>query len=183
MALDKSKLDNSWYKPGPFWKRTMWYYANILFFRNPFLPFTRFKVFVLRLFGAKIGRQCLIKPGVIIKYPWFLEIGDQVGLGEDVWIENLAMVKLDDNVTVSQGAMLLTGNHNYKSKSFSLMIGEIHIKEAAWVGAKSIVGPGVTIHQNAILSMGSLTSKDLAKNGIYAGNPAILVKERIYDQE
>jgi len=56
------------------------------------LPFRQFKVFLLRLFGAKIGKRCYMKPGVNIKYPWFLEIGDYAGIGEDVWIDNLAMV-------------------------------------------------------------------------------------------
>ncbi len=183
MTLDKSKFDNSWYKPGAFWKRTLWYYTNILLFRNSLLPFTSFKVFILRLFGAKIGKRCYIKPGVNIKYPWFLELGDNVGLGENVWIDNLAPVRMGDNVTVSQGALLQTGNHNYKSRSFSLMLGEIHLEDGAWVGAKAIVGPGVHIRKNAILSLGSITTKDLEESGIYAGIPAVFIKQRIYSQD
>ena len=183
MVLDKSKFDNSSYKPGPFWKRTLWYYTSALLFRNPFLPFIKFKVFLLKLFGAKIGERCYIKPGVNVKYPWFLEIGDYVGIGEDVWIDNLAQVTLGDNVTVSQGALLLTGNHNFKSKSFELMLGEITVCEGAWVGAKAMVGPGVTINKNAILCFGSRATKDLDADGIYDGMPAVRVRERGFTDE
>jgi len=183
MTLDKSKFDNSWYNPGPFWKRTLWFYVSVMFFRNPLLPFSGFKVFLLRIFGAKIGKRCYVKPGVNVKYPWFLEIGNNAGLGENVWIDNLAKVTLENNVTLSQGALLLTGNHNYKSRSFSLMVGEIILKDGSWIGAKAIVGPGVTVYENAILSMGSVTSKDLEKNGIYAGQPAVLVRERVFEEE
>lgn len=183
MTLDKSKFDNSWYKPGPFWKRLLWYYVSVLLFRNSLLPFSAFKIFILKLFGAKIGSGCRIKPGVNIKYPWFLELGNNVGLGEDCWIDNIALVKMGNNVTVSQGALLETGNHNYKSRSFSLMLGEIHLEDGAWVGAKAVVGPGVRLHKNALLSLGSCTSKDLEENSIYVGNPAVFVKKRIYSED
>jgi len=178
MNVDKSKFDNSWYRPGPFWKRTLWYYTSVLFFNNPLFPFRSFKVFLIRLFGASVGKNCYIKPGVTIKYPWFLTIGDNVGIGEKAWIDNIALVTIGDNVTISQGALLITGNHDYRSESFALMLGEIHIKEGAWIGAKAIVGPKVTVHKNAVLSLGSLTAKDLDENGIYAGRPAVRIRDR-----
>jgi len=182
MSLDKSTFDNSWYNPGPFWKRVLWYYVSAIFFRNALLPFSSFKVFILRKFGAKIGQRCYIKPGVNIKFPWFLEVGNNAGIGEDVWIDNLTLVKLGNNVTISQGALLLTGNHDYTSRSFDLMFGEIHLEDGSWVGAKATVGPGVTLHKNAILSLGSMASKDLKENGIYVGNPAVLIKQRVFEQ-
>ena len=183
MALDKTTFDNSSYNPGPLWKRTLWIFVSALLFRNPCLPFRQFKVFLLRLFGAKIGKRCHIKPGVNVKYPWFLEIGDYAGIGEDVWIDNLAMVRLGDNVTISQGALLLTGNHNFKSKSFALIVKGITLCDGSWVGAKAIVGPGVTVHENAILSLGSRATKDLEANGIYDGIPAARVKERVFTDD
>ena len=178
IPLDKSKFDNSWYKPGPFWKRAIWYIVNNLVFVNPFFPFTAIKPIILRIFGAKVGRHCLIKPSVNIKYPWFLHIGDRVGIGEGVWIDNLAQVTLEDQVTLSQGVLLLTGNHDYKAASFDLMLGPISIGKGAWIGAKVKIGPDVTIGEMAVASFGSVITKDCEPFGIYYGNPAILIRKR-----
>ena len=181
LTTDKSKFDNSWFDPGPKWKWALWYFTSALFFTNPLFPYNKLKVFLLRFFGAKVGKHCIIKPAVRIKFPWKLELGDYIWIGESVWIDNQAKVVLEDNVTVSQGALLLTGNHNYKKASFDLMIGEITVEEGAWVCAKSIVGPGVTIGRNAILSLGSITTSDLKADGIYSGQPATYIKERIIE--
>ncbi|MCD4795086.1 MAG: WcaF family extracellular polysaccharide biosynthesis acetyltransferase [Bacteroidales bacterium] len=180
--MNKTKLadfDNSWYKPGAgFIKRTLWYYTNVLFFLNPWNPFSSLKVFLLRLYGAKIGEGVIIKPSVNIKYPWFLTVGNNVWIGEKVWIDNLAKVKIGDNVSVSQGAMLLCGNHNYKKQTFDLIVGEIKLEEGVWIGAKSIVAPGVTCKSHSILSVNSVASKNLEEYTIYQGNPAVEVRKR-----
>lgn len=177
-TIDKSKFDNSWYKPGPLWKRTLWYYFNIIIMKNSFMPFYSIKNLTLKLFGAKIGRNCKIKPCVNIKYPWFLHIGKDVTIGENVWIDNLAKVSIGDSVTISQGALLLTGNHNYNSIKFDLMVEEISIEAGAWICAKSIVGPGVTIGRNAVLGVGSIATNDLEPNYIYSSIQLEKVKQR-----
>ena len=143
-------------------------------------PFTSVKPFLLRLFGAKIGKKCLIKPCVNIKYPWFLEIGDYVSIGENVWIDNLAKVTIGDQVTISQAALLLTGNHDFTSRTFDLMIAEIKLDEGVWICAKSIIGPGVTVNAYAVTGLGSVVNKDCEAYGIYSGNPAIKIKERSF---
>jgi putative colanic acid biosynthesis acetyltransferase WcaF len=107
-----------------------------------------------------------------------LEIGSHVWIGENVWIDNLAKVTIESNVCISQGAMLLCGNHNYKKTTFDLIIGEIYLKEGSWIGAKSIVCPGVTLHSHAILAVGSVANKNLDAYGIYQGNPAVKIRER-----
>ena len=173
-----STYNNAWYKPGRQIKIFIWYFVNTLFFANPLNPLSGLKVVLLKLFGAKVGKGVHIKPGVHIKYPWFLEIGNYVWIGENVWIDNLANVTIGNNVCISQGAMLLCGNHNYKKSTFDLILGEIHLKEGAWVGAKSIVCPGVTLNSHAILSVGSVANKDLDSYSIYQGNPAIKTRER-----
>jgi len=176
---DLSKFDNSWYKPGANTiKKTLWYFTNVLFFLNPWNPISSLKVFLLRLFGAKIGKGVVIKPSVNVKYPWRLKIGNYVWVGEKVWIDNLANVKIEDNVNISQGAMLLCGNHNYKKTNFDLIIGEIKLEEGVWIGAFSIVAPGVTCKSHSILSVNSVATKDLEEYTIYQGNPAIEVRKR-----
>jgi len=177
-----SNYDNSSYKPGNYILIFLWYFINIIFFINPLQPFSFIKVFLLKCFGAKVGHGVLIKPAVNIKYPWLLEIGNNVWIGEDVWIDNLAKVTIGNNVCLSQGAMLLCGNHNYKSTSFDLIVREITIEDGSWVGAKSIVCPGVILKSHAILSVGSVANHNLETNGIYQGNPAILIRERRIDK-
>lgn len=173
-----ASFNNSWYNPGAgAIKRFMWYYTNVFWIKSSF-PVSSFKIFLLKLFGAKIGKGVVIKPHVNIKYPWRLTIGNNVWIGEEVWIDNLDDVMIEDNVCISQGAMLLCGNHNYKKESFDLITGKITIKEGAWIGAKSLVGPSVTVNENAILSVSSVATQNLDANGIYRGNPAVKVKER-----
>jgi putative colanic acid biosynthesis acetyltransferase WcaF len=118
---------------------------------------------------------------VNIKYPWRLKIGNNVWIGEYVWIDNLGEVTIENNVCVSQGVMLLCGNHNYKKQSFDLMVGDIILKDGSWVGAKSIICPGVTVESHSVISVGSVVSSSTEKNFIYRGNPALKVKERSFE--
>lgn len=178
MQTNLSKYNNSEYQPGNKFKIILWYFVNVLFFTNNFNPISGLKVFLLRLFGAKIGKGVVIKPGVNIKYPWLLEIGNYVWIGEQVWIDNLAKVSIQDNVCISQGALLLCGNHNYKIATFDLIIAEIILETGAWVGAKSIVCPGVTLYSHSILAVGSVATKNMDAFGIYQGNPAVKIRDR-----
>jgi putative colanic acid biosynthesis acetyltransferase WcaF len=176
---DLSQFNNSWYSPGanPV-KRFCWYFTNAAFLNSSF-PVNSFKIFLLRLFGAKVGNGVVIKPHVNIKYPWKLIIGDQVWIGEYAWIDNLAAVTMGNNVCISQGALLLCGNHNYKKQSFDLVTGEIMLEEGVWIGAKATVCPGVTCRSHAVLSVGSVATSALDAYGIYQGNPAKKIRERI----
>ncbi len=178
MGVNLKSYNNTTYNPGPALKRMVWYYFNDLIFKSYIFPINGLKVSLLRLFGAKIGKGVVIKPNVNIKYPWFLSIGDYSWIGEEVWIDCLGKVAIASNVTISQGAFLLTGSHNYKKSTFDVMISSITIEEGAWIGAKSIVCPGVTCKYHSILMVGSVATKDLEENGIYSGNPAKIVLER-----
>lgn len=178
MHADLSTYNNSWYKPGSFIKRILWHYTNIVFFKSGWFPFYGIKVFLLKLFGAKIGRGVLIKPFVNIKYPWYLTIGNYVWIGENVWIDNLAEVTVGDNVCISQGALLLTGSHNYKMPSFDLIVKPITLKDSVWICAKAIICGGVICHANSIITAGSVITNDCDENGIYKGNPGIKIQIR-----
>ena len=145
--------DNSWYRPGGAVKRLLWYFVNVLFFLNPFNPFSGIKVRLLRLFGAQVGVGVNIKPNV----------------------------NIGTNVCISQGAMLLCGNHNYKLPTFDLIVKPIIIENGAWVGAKSTVCPGVTLHTHAVLGVGSVANHDLDAYSIYQGNPAIKIRKRVME--
>ena len=163
--------------------RGLWYYINILFFRSYLIPASHFKKILLCSFGSKVGRGVVIKPGVNIKYPWLLTIGDYVWIGEGVWIDNLTDVVIGDNVCISQGAMLLTGNHNYKKSTFDLIMGRITIQDGVWIGSKSIVCPDVTCKTHSVLTAGSVAVSDLDEYCIYQGNPAANIRQRKMNNE
>ncbi len=176
---DLSRYDNRWYDPGAgFIKRMLWYYCNTFFFIPSWNVSGGLKKLLLRLFGAKVGKGVVIKPRTNIKYPWRLSIGDYVWIGENAWIDNLADVHIGDHVCISQGAYLLTGNHNYKKVAFDLMVEGITLEEGVWVGAHAVVCPGVTCHSHAVLAVNSVAVGDLEAYTIYQGNPAVKQKER-----
>lgn len=160
-------------------KIILWYLINALIVRASWNPFMGIKIFLLRVFGAKIGKGLIIKNNVCIKFPWKLTIGDNVWLGENCWIDNLDYVTIGNNVCISQGALLLTGNHDYTLTSFDYRNAPIIIEDGAWIGAKSVVCPGVTVHSHAILTVGSIATKDMEEYSIYQGNPAKQIRKRI----
>ncbi len=179
MQTDLSKYDNSWYNPGAgSFKRICWYIVNATFFNSGLLPLSSLKVNILRGFGAEIGEGVNIKPYVNIKHPWLLKIGNHVWIGEGCWIDNLAKVSIGDHACISQGALLLTGNHDFSKPTFNLIVKEIHIQTGAWIGARSVVCPGVTCGSHSVLCVGSVATKNLEAYGIYQGNPAEKVKLR-----
>lgn len=179
MKTDLSKYDNSQYRIGAgIIKRLIWYWVNVLFFKSACPVGSQFKSWLLRMHGARLGHGVVIKPGVNIKYPWKLEIGNYVWIGEGAWIDNLDQVKISGNCCISQGAMLLCGNHNYRKSSFDLMTAPIILEEGVWIGAKSIVCPGVTCHSHSVLAVNSVANHNLEPYWIYQGNPAEKVKSR-----
>lgn len=178
----KTRLDlyeNSWYSPGKsILKQLVWFLVNAIVLQNPLNPFSGLKVFSLRLFGAKIGKGVTIKPSVNVKYPWLLEIGDHVWMGEEVWIDNLVKVRIGNHVCLSQGAMLLTGSHDYKKTTFDLIVKGIDLEEGVWIGTKAVVCPGVTCREHSVLAVSSVATKDLSAFGVFQGNPAVWKRQR-----
>lgn len=174
-----STFKNPEYSTGAsLFKRLAWFITSSLII-NSYCPVPMaIKAFVLKLFGAKIGKGVIIKPKLNIKHPWLLSIGNHTWLGENVWIDNLVQVSIGNNCCLSQGAMLLTGNHNYNKSSFDLITGKILIEDGAWVGAKAIVCPGVTMASHSILAVASVATKNTEAYGVYQGNPAVKIKER-----
>lgn len=174
-----ASFDNSWYKPGPRWKIVLWFVVNSVTL-NTYLPIPMaIKRLILKLFGAKLGVGLVIKPAVNIKYPWFLRVGDHVWIGEKVWIDNLSEVTIGHHVCLSQGAMLLTGNHDYRRSSFDLTAQPITLDDGVWIGAQAVVCPGVRCYSHAVLAVGSIATRPLEAYGIYQGNPAVWVRKRV----
>jgi len=178
MKVNLANYTNSHYDPGSSIKRAVWFFVNMLVFRTGLFPVYNLKSGLLRLFGARMGKYVVIKPYVNIKYPWFLSIGDHSWIGENVWIDNLDQVNIGSNCSVSQGAFLLTGNHDFTKSSFDLITKPITLEDGVWIGAKAIVCPGVVCKSHSVLAVNSVTTSDLDEYSVYQGNPATFVKKR-----
>jgi putative colanic acid biosynthesis acetyltransferase WcaF len=172
------RYSNGDYSPGSIIRRVLWYCVCIIFLQT-IIPWpSSLKTVILRIFGARVGRGFVLKPRVTIKYPWFLCVGDYVWIGEGTWIDNMAFVRLGNNVCISQGAYILTNNHNYKNETFDLKNESIVIEDGVWVGAKATVCPGVTLKSHSVLTVGSVATSDTEPYTIYQGNPAKPVRAR-----
>jgi putative colanic acid biosynthesis acetyltransferase WcaF len=179
-VIDLSRFSNNGFDRGASrFKETLWVLVRCLFFA-PSLPMPgTLRVFWLRWFGAKIGKGVVIRSRVNILFPWKLTIGDHVWLGEECWLLNLERITIGNNVCISQRAFLCTGSHNYKSPTFDLIVKPITLEDGCWIGASTWVGPGVIVGTHAVLSAGSVASNNLEPYGIYRGNPAVLLKQRV----
>lgn len=160
-------------------KQALWYFTNIFFFKNPLNISSGIKVLLLKLFGAQIGKGVNIKMSVNIKYPWKLKIGDNTWIGEAVWIDNLSDVVIGNNVTLSQGALLLTGSHDHTKVTFDFITNPIYLEEGCWIGAKAVVFGGVICKSHSILGINSVAESNLEPYVIYKGNPASPIIKRI----
>lgn len=176
---DLSSYKNNNYNTSAGWlKRILWFYVNALLFKTSLFPSSALKVFMLKLFGAKMGKGIVLRHQLNIKYPWFLTVGNFSWIGEGVWIDNLVEVKIGSNVCLSQGAMLQTGNHNFSKTTFDLITGEIVLADGVWIGAKAMVCPAVFADEHSVLTAGSIATKDLEAYFVYQGNPAVKIKKR-----
>ncbi len=158
--------------------RALWYFLGLPLLRASWIPMSNLRRGLLRLFGARIGRGVVIRPGVRVKNPWRLEVGDFSMIGEDAWIDNLETVVIGRHVCISQAAYLCTGNHDWSSPSFLYRLAPITVESGAWIGARALIAPGATVAEHCVVAAGSVLSGDTRPFGIYSGNPAVLVNTR-----
>ena len=161
----------------------MWYLLKCLFFLSP-LPWpSPFKCALLRLFGATIGKGVVIKPRVNIHFPWKLNVGDFAWIGEEVFVLNFEPVTIGAHCCISQRAFLCTGNHDYRQPEMPYRNQPIIVEEGAWVGAQVFVAPGVTIGAEAVITAGSVVTKNQPERMVCGGNPCVPTKSRWLPQE
>lgn len=128
---------------------------------DSWIPGSAWRVALLRMFGAIIGRGVIIKPRVRVKFPWRLSIESDVWIGEGVWIDNLETVLIGSDVCISQGAYICTGSHDWEKASFDLIVKPIHISSHAWIGAMARLAPGTRVGKGAVVGMGAMVSGEL----------------------
>ena len=160
--------------------RLVWNIAALLLLRPFGGPVFRYwRVSVIRLFGAKIGKRCAIASSVRIWAPWNLEIGDFTALGPGAEIYDVDKVKLGSNITISQQAYICTASHDISSLKKPLITKPITVADSAWVCARSILLPGVTIGEGAVVAAGAVVTRDVEPWTVVGGNPAKLIKRRV----
>ena len=141
-------------------------------------PFSAVRILLLRLMGAKIGRGCLIEPGVKILMPWQLQMGDHVAIGRQAELLNFALVRIDSMTVISQHTYLCTGTHDYTHPHFPLRFLPIEIGSECWIAAGAFLGPGVVIGQGAVIGARAVVTKDMPPWMVCAGNPCQPIKRR-----
>ena len=129
----------------------LWWLCRSLFFASWFPVPSKIKVMVLRSFGAKVGEGVVIRSRVNITFPWKLEIGNDVWIGDEVMILSLAPVKIGSNVCISQRAFICTGSHDFSKESFDLITKPIIIEDGCWICAQAFIGPGVTVPEGTMV--------------------------------
>lgn len=156
----------------------IWYLLKMFFFLTPIPWPSKLKSNLLQAFGANVGKGVIIKPRVNIHFPWKLVIGDNVWIGEEVFILNFEIIIIESNVCISQRSFLCGGNHDYRDEAFGYRNGPITLQDGVWVGAQSFVGPNVVLGKNCVITAGSIVSSDQPENMICSGNPCKPIKQR-----
>jgi putative colanic acid biosynthesis acetyltransferase WcaF len=178
-SVDLSLTSNRTYRPGrSFPVRALWLLVDVLVVRNPVVTSYGLKRSMLRMFGAQIAPNVIIKPGVQVKYPWRLRVGENSWLGERCWIDNMEDITIGANAVISQGAYLCTGNHDWSDPGMGLAPEPIVVEDGAWVGAFARVAPGRTVARESVLVLGAVLLHETEPRGVYAGNPATLIRWR-----
>lgn len=158
--------------------RQLWNLAWLVLYRpSPRLLFG-WRNLLLRIFGARLGRDCRFYPSSRIWAPWNLLCADVVTVAEGTEIYNQGPIRIGSHVILSQGAYLCASTHDYNDAEFPLLAYPMEIGAYAWICARAVVGPRVCVGKGAVLGLGSVASRDLEDWGVYAGSPAVKVKER-----
>lgn len=158
--------------------RVLWGIVHPFFRFSPRICF-RWRRFLLRLFGAKIGKEVHIYNSATIYMPWNFEIGDWSSIGEHAFIYDLGKITIGNRATISHRAHLCAGSHDYKDKALPLLKLPIEVKDSAWICADAFIGPGVTVGEGAVVGARAVAVKDIEPWTVVAGNPAMPVKKRV----
>lgn len=154
-----------------------WLTQSLIFKKSPQFMYG-FRAWLLRLFGAKVGKKTVIRPSVTITYPWKVSIGDYAQIGDDVVIYSLGPISIGTNTVISQRSYLCAGDHDHTTPAFTLRGHPLVIEDQVWVGTDVFVAPGITIAKGAVVGARSSVFKDLPSAMVCMGSPCKPVKPR-----
>jgi len=158
--------------------RVLWGFVQSFLFRTSFHSWYGWRRMLLRLFGAKLDPVVRIRRTVRVECPWNLTIGHDSSVGDGAMLYCLGPVSIGSRVTVSQGAHLCAGTHDFSLRSMPLIRPPIQIGDDVWICADAFVGPNVTVGDGVILGARAVAMKPLEPWTIYSGNPAKAVRPR-----
>lgn len=159
-------------------RRLVWNVCRAALYRPSPRPMHGWRAFLLRCFGARLGPGCHFYPGSKVWAPWNLDCADQVTAADGVEIYNPAPMRFGSHAILSQDAFVCGATHDYDDPRFPLLAYAMDFGAYAWVCARASVGPGVNMGEGSVLGLGSVATRDLEPWGVYAGVPAVKVKER-----
>ncbi len=169
---DLRRYDQSGFDRGrPGWYILLWWLAQGLLFPLSPHPANGVRCWLLRCFGAEVGRKVIIRPTARFTYPWRVYIGDYCWIGDDVVFYSLVKIHLGDHCVVSQRSYLCTGSHDPLDQSFRLVTGAIVLETGVWVAADCFIGPGVTLGANAVIGARSSVFRNQPPGQVCWGTP------------
>lgn len=154
-----------------------WALLETILVRSAWQPSSSIRVKLLRAFGAQIGDGVIIRPGVRVKFPWKLSVGDGSWIGEDVWIHNQDQVEIGHDAVVSQGSFITTGSHAFRD-DMALITKPVTIGSGAWVTSRCIVLSGSDVGESALILPGTVVRGDVPAGSLFGAPPAAVVGER-----
>lgn len=161
--------------------RLLWNIVAAIFFRLSPAPFHSWRSFLLRMFGAKVGRSVHVYPGVKIWAPWNLELADECGIASGATLYSQGKITIGYRAVVSQGAHLCAGTHDYNHPGFPLITMPVLVGDHAWIAAEAFIHPGITIGNGCVIGARSVVNKDMPAWMVCAGHPCKPVKERNFE--
>lgn len=159
--------------------RVCWTVCCTLLFRLSPRPCHAWRAFLLRLFGAKVGRGAHVYPGAKIWAPWNVEIGDETGIADGATLYSQGKIRIGNRAVVSQGVHLCAGTHDYTHPGFPLLTKPITVGYQVWIATEAFVHAGVTIGEGAVIGARSVVTKDMPPWMVCAGNPCRPLKPRL----
>lgn len=158
----------------------LWAICELLFVTNAWQISSALRVWILRKFGAEIGREVIFRPRTRVKFPWKLHIGDRSWIGEGVWFHNQDHIYIGHDVVISQDTFLTTGSHAHR-RDMALITRPIRIREGAWITARCVVLGGTDFGRSALASPTTVVSGIVPSNAIVSGNDCALIGTRFSD--
>jgi putative colanic acid biosynthesis acetyltransferase WcaF len=162
----------------PAWFVQLWWLVQATLFRLSPQVLYGWRRWLLRRFGARIGKGVLLRPSVSITYPWKLTIGDHAWVGDDVVLYTLGEITIGAHAVVSQHSYLCTGSHDYTRPTFDIFAKPIMIGAQAWLATDVFVAPGVEIGAGTVVGARSSVFKSLPAGVVASGSPAKVVRAR-----